>query len=194
MINIKSGVYIYYETLDFRNSVVNSRNDNIVVIQKYNKMVSEIFNITKKQMDERFHDNDKCFVFMGAGAPIGMMWGHVGSCYIRGVGLSMLLDTDVLYWYWILILPSVRGKGIFKQLRDYYFFYYKSRNIYKCCALVDSRNDIMKYEMNKLRFIEIYRVAYLKISAASFIMKKELLRSKVSITLEVGNRHKLSEI
>jgi hypothetical protein len=129
------------------------------------------------------------FVYFDGDIPLGVMCGHLGSCYIRGPGIPLIQDDETVYWFWIFTAPEARGKNIFNKMQRKFFNYYKDAKCFT--AFVDPRNVIMYKQMLKMDFVELYKYFFINFCGYSLIFKTEINDNLSNICFESGNKRKL---
>jgi len=129
------------------------------------------------------------FAYFEGDMPLGMMWGHRGSCYVRGPGIPLIQNKDTVYWFWIFTSPEARGKNVYKKLKAVFFDYYKDARSFT--ALVEPKNSIMRREMDKLGFKITTQYYYIKLLNSSFFLDRSLDSNNFEFHIEVGNRYNL---
>ena len=189
ILGIKFGRYILYELCcPVQPSDVVFDSD-VQLVTRYDQLKKNTLGILRESMDRLLLNYTDLFVYFEDDFPLGMMWGHRGSCFIRGPGIPLFQDEETVYWFWIYTVPYARGKNIYKKLRNSFFSHYKE--IKKFTALVEPDNAIMIGEMSKMGFVEAKRYFYVKFGDNSLLYEKCGKSQNSSIHLENGNRHKL---
>jgi GNAT superfamily N-acetyltransferase len=113
---------------------------------------------------------DDFFASSTEGMLTGMLLGHLGACYIRGVGLTMDLKPDEVYLYWSHVSDKHRRRGIYRSLMSAAHKNYATNGFRTSVALVAPDNCTV------IRYLE----------SAGYSLKKKifvlaLLRLKVGI-------------
>jgi hypothetical protein len=131
--------------------------------------INEAFQIESNIIIERFKHGDICFLAKENDKYLGILWGHTGDCYIRGVGKRLNLKQNEVYLYGIYTLPEARRKNVFNTLKYSFFKYYSERCVNKYYALVAPRNHIMITTLKKVGFIERSRLFYIRIAKVGLL-------------------------
>lgn len=113
---------------------------------------------------------DDFFASSSEGMLSGMLLGHAGACYIRGVGLTMDLQPDEVYLYWSHVSDKHRRKGIYRALMSAAHKNYATNGFRTSVALVAPDNCTV------IRYLE--SVGY---SLKKKILVLALVRLKVGI-------------
>jgi len=191
-VNMAFGKYILYELNGAAKLAGDGFDPNVKLIKTFDSIKGNKLGITQESMDRVLSKNSDLFLCFDGDMPLGMMWGHRGSCYIRGPGIPLLYDEGTVYWFWIFTLPEARGKNVFKRLTNSFFHHYKGAKNF--VALVDPRNTIMRNQINKLGFIENKLYTYAKLGTNSLVFEKSVMAQQSSFHFESGNRHHLPVI
>jgi hypothetical protein len=183
------GQFILYELSNALPLIEPILDGNVRILTKYNIEIEKAFGLSKEDLDRMFLNQADLFVYIEDDMPLGMMWGHRGSCYVRGPGIPLFLDSETIYWFWILTLPEARGRGVYKRLKSAFFLHY---NAVKCfTALIQSGNSIMKKEVVKMGFIDSKRIVYVKINDASLVITRCNKSKTYSIRLAKETKYNL---
>lgn len=187
IIALSTGSYLLYELINPVNSCDLHFDTDVRLVTKYNELKNNTLGVNQENMERLLRNNSDLFVCFDRDIPVGMMWGHRGSCYIRGPGIPLLQDEETIYWFWVYTVPESRGKNVYKKLRDVFFCHYKSNN--KFVALVDPGNKIMRKEMDKLGFVTNKQFYYIKINNVSFILEKCCKSQQIDFKVNFGNQN-----
>lgn len=136
----------------------------INIINEYNSELASDFNIKKEDMQKRIRAGDTCFALSDGTSFLGILWGHTGECFIKGVGKRLPLKNDEVYFYGVFTKPEARNRNVFSSLLNAFFRYYSEKYITKYYALVDVENFIMQQALQKYAFIVGARIFYLRIA------------------------------
>jgi GNAT superfamily N-acetyltransferase len=165
--------------------------DKVKVVTDFGLIKNNILGIEENNMNRLLQNNTDLFVYFEGKVPVGMMWGHRGSCYIKGPRISIYQNDDVVYLFWIYILPEYRQKGVFTKLKDFFFSYYNGMKGFT--AFVSPTNEIMRNQLKKSGFVESKRLLYMNFWNKSFLFDKPLHRESI-VRIESENKHNLPVI
>lgn len=189
ILGLKLGRYILYELSSTQHSCDTIYDNNVRLVTNIDQLKYNTLGIQPEAMDRLLQNNTELFVYIENDYPLGMMWGHRGSCYVRGPGIPLLQDKDTVYWFWVFTLPEARGKNVYKRLKNAFFNHYKDSKGFT--ALVEPSNSIMRREMNKIGFKETKQYFYIKLLNTSLIFEQCITTHKFIFHIETGNRHNL---
>jgi len=189
MLGIKLGRYILYERSRPMNTCDLITCPNVKIITGADQLKDQSFGIQRETIERLLHNRSDLFVYFENDVPLGMLWGHRGSCYVRGPGIPLLLDDDTVYSFWAYVMPMERGKNIYKKMRCNFYSHYKE--VRKFISLVEPTNTIVRSQKIKDGYVEVNKITYIKYSDTSLVIEKFNNTQKVEIHLEKGNRHNL---
>lgn len=191
ILGIRFGCYILFEKNDVSQSD-QFNDEEVKCITEFCLIKHNMLGIHQGTMERLLkHDSDLFVCFTGE-IPVGMMWGHRGSCYVCGPGIPLVQDSDTVYWFWGLTLPEARGKNVFNRLRIAFFTHYSDTKAFT--TLVEPGNKIMRRAMKKMGFVEAKRYYYIKSGSNSLLFEKIYKTNKTNIRIEHGNNDNLLEI
>jgi len=189
LFGIKVGSYLYYERCNSEQLSDQPIDNSVKVVTNFEQLKDNKLGIQQNIMENLLQNNSDLFVCFEGDVPLGMMWGHSGSCYVRGPGIPIIQGKDSVYWFWIFTLPEARGKNIFKRLKNAFFTHYKDSRCFT--ALVEPSNSIMRSEMDKIGFKETKQYYYVKLSNTALIIEQSCRTKKINFHIEMGNQHNL---
>ena len=189
ILSLKLGRYIVYELCGPVQSCYHVFDSNVRIVTEFDQIKDNSLGIQQDNFERLLKNKTNLFVYFERGVPSGMMWGHIGGCYIRGPGIPLLLDEKSVYWFWIYTLPQARGKNIYKKLKTAFFHHYKGYNCFT--ALVDPCNTFMRCEMSKIGFIEAKYYFFVKFGSTSVLFERCNVDNKCNLRFEKGNKHDL---
>ena len=181
--------YIIYTLEENNFGLFPPQNNNFIIIDKIDLLLSQHFRYDKKMLSSRFSQNDKCFVASINNEYAAVMWGHLGPCHIRGAGKSLNLDDNEIYLYGIFVKDKFRGKKVFSNLFCNCINYYSQRNVKKFWLLVDQDNWIMNSFLEKYSFEEYSRIKYFRFLTVNLLMEKKKYERKFTVNLQFTNKH-----
>lgn len=188
---LRAGRYLLYE-YDGQPPLSGTVSELVTTVTRLDQLDSNPFGIREEDLERLLRHDSDFFVCCQDGAPLGMMWGHRGSCYVRGPGIALLQESTRVYWFWILTLPQARGKQVFQKLRDAFFHHYRGCQGYS--ALIEPGNTIMTKAVEKMGFGKTKMIYYLKVGATALVVERSLTSGRVSFSAQRGNRHNLVPI
>ena len=156
LFGLKIGKFILYESLNLKKQ--NNLVENVKLVSSIDCFDYTVLGLQYESATKLLQNRSDLFVYFEGLKPLGMMWGYRGSCYIRGPGISLVHDDDIVYWFWIYTVPEARGKNIYKSLKSAFFEHYKTAKGF--IALVEPSNIIMRREIEKTGFVETKRYFY----------------------------------
>lgn len=192
MLSVKMGRYVLYELVRSLDTCCSSYDRNVRLVTDYMELKTNNLGIQKESIENLLPNNTDLFVYFEDELPLGMMWGHSGSCYIRGPGIPIIQEEDTVYWFWIYTVPEARGKNVFTKLSKHFFSHYSE--VKKFTALVDPSNIIMKSEMNKLGFKVAKTFSYFKFGTTTILIDRNRQTNRYKISIEQGNSYNLLTI
>ena len=188
------GSYVMYDHHHIESLAADADESTVEVVRTYDPGIEAAFGVSRAVMEERLAAGGTCFVLREEGQFLGIMWGHVGSCYVRGVGLPIVRDDSAVYWYWIATVPTARGRGVFTRLSAAFFRYYVGKGVKSCSAIVETRNTIMRNGMKKMGFAAKTKHCFFKLGRVALIVTTDLDTMTHHVSLESGNRGGLAVI
>jgi hypothetical protein len=185
---ISFGSYFLYEHDHIESLAADAVESTIEVLQAYVPGIEAAFGLSRAAMEARLSAGDTCFVLREEQHALGMMWGHLGSCYVRGVGLPIVQDNSTVYFYWVVTVPTARGRRVFTRLSAAFFRYYVDKGAEACSAIVETRNTIMGNAMRRMGLTKKTKLAFFKIGQVSLIVTTDLATMARRLAFEPGNR------
>ncbi len=155
----------------------------IIITDKIIAGIAENFGLSTDLLLNRFKYGDTCFLAKGEDKYLGILWGHRGDCYIRGIGKRLNLKQNEVYLYGIYTLPEARHKNVFNTLKYSFFKYYSERGINKYCALVAPNNNIMRTALKKVGFIERSSLFFIRIAKVGLLHEYQFYSEKNSLSI-----------
>lgn len=189
LFGIKVGKYILFEKRNSAPLYNLPIDSNVRLVTDYNQLRYNTLGIQKSAMERLLQYDTKLLVCFDGDIPLGMMWGHRGSCYIRGPGIPLVQDKNSVYWFWIYTSPEARGRNVFNRLKDAFFSLYNEAHTFT--ALVEPGNEIMCRQMGKMGFIQSKRFIFFKSRNGSLLFEKCNKSQKNYISFELGNKRQL---
>ena len=186
---LKCGRYILFEKILDVSLLHQFVDINIKIVNDFNQLKFNKLGVNEGNWERLVQSGTDLFVYFDGKAPAGMMWGHRGSCYVQGPGISLLQDNDTVYWFWAFILPEMRGKNIFTKLYNAFIAHY--RDVKKLVCLVEPSNKIMRREIGKREFVEAKRYLYVKSGRRTLLIERRSKTIKTVIRVAHGNHNLL---
>lgn len=72
--------------------------------------------IPQDECRRRIEHGEQCYAVFCQGEPVSVVWTHVGSYYVRGLGYRDGDEKRVAYLYNLVTHPTHRGKGLYKRV------------------------------------------------------------------------------
>jgi ribosomal protein S18 acetylase RimI-like enzyme len=166
--------------------------DSVKHITDFELLKDNKLGILQVNFERLRQQNTDLFVCFEGNMPVGMIWGHRGSCYVKSLGIPFIQKDDSIYLFWVYTLPEARCKNVFKRLINAFFTHYSDAKI--ITAVVESKNVAMRNLMIKLGFEEINRYNLIKVGEKTLYFIKNVKTQKIHILLEKGNKNDLLSI
>lgn len=145
--------------------------------------MEQILAIGKKELMERFSCGDTCFLAKDNGKYLGVLWGHTGDCFVRGVGKRLDLMQNEAYMYGVFTLPEVRKRNIFNTLKNAFFKFYSAKEIVSYYTLVSPQNKIMITSLRKNGFTAKSFLHYIRFLYIGLLYEFNFVYNNRRITL-----------
>jgi len=125
---------------------------DIIILQQTSSVLKQDLPLEHKEIERRILAGDKCFIAHEGDHRLGVLWGHIGDIYVKGVGKRLEIGPKGVYLYGIFTAPEFRGKNVFNSLSYTFFRYYQKRGAIRFIASVHPRNTIMLQVFKKIGF------------------------------------------
>jgi GNAT superfamily N-acetyltransferase len=185
---LRFGRYLLYE-LDLPPCGCSAVSEQVAPVTAFSQLGDNPFGIHSEDLERLARHGSTMFLYTEDGSSLGMMWGHRGSCYVRGPGLTLLQEVGRVYWFWIYTLPKARGKKVFQKLKDAFFDHYGSAGGYS--ALIEPDNIVMRNAAEKIGFAKKKMIYYIKWRGYTWVVEQSLVLGRFSFRLERGNSRNL---
>lgn len=187
------GRFVLYERCN-KNEIVKCKfHDNVEIVTSINHLKGNLFIYDRNNVEKLLRNkNVRMFVYTENASYLGVTFGCLGPCYIRGPGIKIDLGENSVYRFWTYVSPEARGLHVYTKLMQSFVKYYE--NYDKLISLVDPSNIIVCKMMKKIGSHRRKMYFFLKIKNISFVIEKDLTRFKINFYVSNIKKNNLFSI
>lgn len=143
--------------------------------------ISRLTGVSESILHQRFATGDWSYVTKDItrnNEIVNVIWGHRGSCYIKGLGLDLEMGSDSVYLYGGYTSAEARMKGIFNTAFKEVYSILQQQGVTKLYGLVEHWNQTAYNYHLRLNFEPVARVTFLIIMFIKASFYRDLATGK----------------
>ncbi|PWB76157.1 hypothetical protein C3F09_00995 [candidate division GN15 bacterium] len=124
---------------------------------------SRITGLDVTEYHRRFEAGDVCYGVFANNRPVNINWVHSGSCYIRGMGYSLVSAAVDKYIYGIMTDPAERGKGLYKRCLVNLAHHFFAAGAERLIQMVEDGNTPVLNTLPQLGYVKTQEIRHVTV-------------------------------